>query len=783
MKLFQLFHKQDLPIPGGAYTLGALLVVATLALRVLLLPGFQIPILVIFVPAILATSTLGGFRPGLVATALACTLADYVLLPPFFAWTHPVSDAAMDLASLAVTGIATAGICALLRKAIQQSEAAKAELARALHEADRLSIEQQKTEKALRESLVRLEKVLDNQTVGAVFWDMNTGLMVDANKTFLDTTGYSEDDVTSRRLFWYNLTPPEYMEASRAEVERFLQTGRFGPYEKEYFCKDGSRKWLLFAGSSLGDNQCIEFCVDISARKKAERELVESETRLRAVLDTLPSAVFFADTDGRVVEANRSTREVWGDAPMFVDTADLSSVYKGWWPDTGKPVESLEWPMSKAVRGETVRNAVIEIRDFDGTHKFIRVFAAPVRGPDGENFGAVAVNEDISEQRRAEEALQRQANLLMQSFDAIIVWRLDGAIEWWNTGAEKLYGYSAAEAIGQETHSLLATDFLQPWAEIQTQLVESGSWEGELRHRTRDGGEVVVSARKQLLRDADGTIRVLETNRDVTERTQYEAHLRVMRDQLAHVGRLSELAQVSAGIAHELNQPLAAMMNYSNLAKRLIANPDSTHLERALDAIAKATEQAERAGLIIRRMRGFIEKRETNRVDENVNAIVEEAVALGLLGTQGDGITTELNLGENLPPICVDRVQIQQVIVNLMRNAIEAMAHSPQRTLTLSTSCSVENEVVISIRDTGPGLSKDYADRLFMPFFTTKPGGMGIGLVISHSIIEAHGGRLTVESEPGLGANFECRLPATGCEPAGNRVNVDDPMPRMAGGL
>ena len=759
MTIRRLFQRRSLPFPGGAYTLGAVLILSTLVLRTVLLHEYEIPILVIFVPAIMAAAALGGFWAGIFATALASIGADYFLLPPLFAWTLPSNNAAMDLASLGVTGLVTASICAILRSAIQQSEVAKADLAEALRAADTLALEQQKTEAALRESLERLEKVLDNQTVGAMFWDLRTGAMVDANATFLDLMGYSRSDIEERRLFWQKLTPPEYIDVSLAEIEKFQSTGRVGPYEKEYFCKDGSRKWLLFAGSSLGNNQCVEFCVDISARKKVERELVQSETRLRAVLNSLPLAVFFADTAGRVVEANRSTRDVWGDAPMFVEMADFSKEYKGWWPETGEPVGSLDWPLSKAIQGETVHDSIIEIENFDGQRKCIRAFATPVRGPNGENFGAVAVNEDVTERRLAESALKRQANLLMQSFDAIVVWRLDGAIEWWNAGAELLYGYSAGEAIGAGPHALLETVFPQPWADIRRQLIETGAWEGELRQRTRDSKEVVVSARKQLIRDSDGTMRILENNRDVTERARYEEHLHAMRNQLAHVGRLSELAQVSAGIAHELNQPLAAMMNYSNVAKRLIASEDISLLARARDAVAKAVDQAERAGLIIRRMRGFIEKRETNRSLEEVNAIVEEAVALGLLGTQGDGIEMELQLGANLPQVYADRVQIQQVIVNLMRNAIEAMASSPEKKLKVSTALRSKDKVVIAVRDTGPGFSKEIADRIFMPFFTTKPGGMGIGLVISHSIVEAHGGRLSVEAMPGMGALFECRLP------------------------
>lgn len=634
MNVFRLFQKHSLPIPGGGYTLGVILVIVTLVLRVVLLPGLQIPILVIFVPAILATATLAGFRAGVFATVVSCVCADVFLLPPHFSWIDPAASVAADLASLAITGLAVSGVCAILRKAIQQSEAAKADLAHALRAADQLAAEQKHTEKALRDSLERLERVLDNQTVGAVFWDLDTGVMIDANTAFLELLGYSRADVEQRCLYWQMLTPPEYLDMSRAEVDKFLATGRVGPYEKEYFCKDGSRKWLLFAGSSLGNNQCVEFCVDISARKRAEAALRQSEERYRMLHETMRDAFVQTTFDGKILALNDAFCELVG--------------------YSAKELHALKY------------------QDLT-PHRWHSVDAAQVSG----------------------QVLSR--------------------------------GYSDVY---------------------------------EKEYRRKDGSTIAVELRVMLSRDAQGEPETMwAIVRDLTERKQYEEHVRSMRDQLAHVGRLSELAQVSAGIAHELNQPLAAMMNYSNVAKRLIASRDETQLARAHDAIAKATDQAERAGLIIRRMRGFIEKRETKRAVEDVNTIVEEAVALGLLGTQGDGISTRLDLAEGLPEVRVDRVQIQQVIVNLMRNAIEAMAQAPQRDLTLSTAQSDDGDVVVSVRDTGQGLSKEFADRVFMPFFTTKPGGMGIGLVISQSIVEAHGGRMIVESEPGQGAVFQFRLP------------------------
>jgi two-component system sensor kinase FixL len=201
------------------------------------------------------------------------------------------------------------------------------------------------------------------------------------------------------------------------------------------------------------------------------------------------------------------------------------------------------------------------------------------------------------------------------------------------------------------------------------------------------------------------------------------------------------------------------MMNYSNVARRLIETNDASNMEKASEAIAKATDQAQRAGMIIRRMRSFIEKRETRCAIEDINSIMADAIALALIGAMGDGITTDLRLEADLPPVYVDRLQIQQVLVNLIRNAVDAMADSQQRVLTLSTARTAVNRVEVTVSDTGPGLPKDVADRIFMPFFTTKPGGMGIGLVISQSIVEAHGGQIAVETKPGQGAVFRFTVP------------------------
>ncbi len=379
----------------------------------------------------------------------------------------------------------------------------------------------------------------------------------------------------------------------------------------------------------------------------------------------------------------------------------------------------------------------------------------------------VAVIQDLTtlELERAVHAEQRAflAAIVESANDAIISKTLDGRITTWNGAAEKMFGYTAVEIIGQPVTRLFPPDRIGEEAEILDKIREGVPTERYETVRIRkDGTPLDVSVTVSPIRDPHGNIiGASKTIRDITERKLTEARLRTLSSDLSHVARVSEMGQVSAAIAHELNQPLTAVLNYTNVAKRFIAATDESAKAKAYDAVSKAGEQAVRAGQIIRRLRDFVEKRESARSLENINEITEDALALGLIGTGSSDLKITLALSDQIPPVLVDRVQIQQVLVNLMRNAVEAMSHSQTRELTVSTSVTDDGMVVIAVADTGSGVSVDLAERLFKPFVTTKPGGMGIGLAISRSIIESHGGRLSLAPNPGGGTVFQFTLPAT----------------------
>ena len=251
--------------------------------------------------------------------------------------------------------------------------------------------------------------------------------------------------------------------------------------------------------------------------------------------------------------------------------------------------------------------------------------------------------------------------------------------------------------------------------------------------------------------------------RDLTERQQTLLRLQDLQSELAHVGRVSEVATLASALAHELNQPLAAVTNYCEGARELLSGSlDEETIAEAREAMEEASKQAVRAGQIIRRLRDFITYGHTERKVEDLPRLVTEANALGLVGSREYGIEVDVNLDSAAQRVLVDRIQIQQVLLNLIRNAIEAMLESVVRVLTISSRADDEGMVRISVADTGKGLSDEVAAQLFQPFVTSKERGMGIGLSICRTIVEAHGGRIWFEHRLGGGTVFHFTIPQAG---------------------
>ncbi|HEY3847189.1 MAG TPA: PAS domain S-box protein [Acetobacteraceae bacterium] len=345
--------------------------------------------------------------------------------------------------------------------------------------------------------------------------------------------------------------------------------------------------------------------------------------------------------------------------------------------------------------------------------------------------------------------------------DAMVVIDQHGVIQQFSKAAERLFGWRAEEVYGQNVRTLMPSPYREQHDEYLGRYLDTGE------RRIIGIGRVVVGQRRNgstfpmelSVGEVSHGGRRLFTGfvRDLTERQQTRARLQEMQDELLHVSRLRSMGEMAAALAHELNQPLTATANYVAAALRLIdgPQPDLAHIRQAL---AFASGQTLRSGEIIRRLRAFVERGETSRHPEQLDALVEEASALSLVGLGDRGVTVKFVRDPNLPPVMADRVQVQQVLLNLLRNAVEAMEGSRVRELTLGTT-RWDSMVAVSVADTGSGIPPSIEAQLFQPFVTTKSEGMGIGLSVCRAIVEAHGGRLWVEPNPGGGSVFRFTLP------------------------
>jgi two-component system sensor kinase FixL len=345
--------------------------------------------------------------------------------------------------------------------------------------------------------------------------------------------------------------------------------------------------------------------------------------------------------------------------------------------------------------------------------------------------------------------------------DAMIVIDERGIIQSFSSAAERLFGYTPAEIIGQNVRMLMPS----PYREHHDGYLEHYKKTGE--RRIIGIGRVVVGQRKSgatfPIELAVGEMRSNDRRyftgfiHDITERQKTEGRLQELQSELVHISRLTAMGEMASTLAHELNQPLSSIANYLKGSYRLLAGSSEPTVQKVRDAMDKAGDQALRAGQIIKRLRDFVARGESERRVENLNKLIEEAAALALVGVKEKAIHVAFRIDPAIDLVLADKVQIQQVLLNLIRNAIESMDESERRDLVVSARFEGD-DAVVAVSDTGPGIAPEVADQLFHPFITTKRHGMGVGLSISRTIIEAHGGRIWVERNEAGGATFKFTL-------------------------
>jgi two-component system sensor kinase FixL len=443
-------------------------------------------------------------------------------------------------------------------------------------------------------------------------------------------------------------------------------------------------------------------------------------------------------------------------APALV----VAGVYGGAGPGMAATIAmaAIEFPIVVSA-GETPASAVI--RDL------ALIFVGVVSSIVGERRRqAIRESEAAAAILRSREA--HLMSILETVPDAMIVIDDQGVIQSFSKAAERLFGYDAAEVVGRNVKMLMPN----PYRDEHDSYIERYRTTGE--RRIIGIGRVVVGQRKDAstfpMELSVGEMKSGASRhftgfvRDLTDRQLTEQRLHELQSELVHISRLTALGEMSSALAHELNQPLSAIANYLNGVQRIMASKPEADPQKIRDALNKAVEQALRAGDIIRRLREFVARGETEQRIESVAKLVEEASALGLVGARQLGVRVTFNLDKRADQILVDKVQLQQVLLNLIRNAVEAMSDSPRRELTIASSTAPGGLVELTIADTGPGLAPEVRERLFQPFVTTKSQGMGVGLSICRTIVEAHGGQIWTEPGKEGGVVFHLTVPKASSE-------------------
>jgi PAS domain S-box-containing protein len=624
-------------------------------------------------------------------------------------------------------------------------------------------------ETALRESAKTLEakirRLVDANVIGIVIFNLD-GVVSEANGSFLQMVQYTREDLVTGRVRWADLTPPEWSDRDQRAIGELKRTGVFQAYEKEYFRKNGSRVPVLLGGALFesGGNEGVAFVLDLSEQKQAVEALRRVEQQAQSIVDSALDAVIAMDGNGIITDWNNEAEKIFG------------------WTR----VEAIGRRMSETIIPMRYRSAHEEgLQHFFQTgegpvlNKRIEISALRRNGEEfpvelsitplkfGETWIFSGFLRDISGRLQSEERLRRSELNLRRMTETIpeMLWSAapNGAVDYCNARVLEYTGLAQDEIAGpgwmKTVHSDDAGNLQRAW----TRSVRTGDpFQSEFRClHAPDGMYRWCVSRALPLRGFDGFIlKWYGTVVDFHERRQAQEDLRNTQAELAHVNRVMTMGELAASIAHEVNQPLASIMASGDSCTAWLAN-EPPNLERARAAAGRVIQAATQASEIVQRIRALFKKTTANTKSVNVNAVIEDTISLLRHETQRHNISLLTELEPDVPAVRADRVQLQQVILNLVMNAIESTASAdPEwRRLEIQSTVPKPGELLVAVKDTGPGIEAQQAERLFAPFFTTKPQGIGMGLSISRSIIEAHGGRLWAEKNEPHGAVFQFVLP------------------------
>lgn len=524
-----------------------------------------------------------------------------------------------------------------------------------------------------------------------------------------------------------------------------------------------------FAGTA-GGIILLAYRINRSRRQAAESERIaelrrqeasELAEELNLLIDSAHGhAIYMLDPSGRVTLWNEGAERLTG----WTEAEAVGTHGALFYPPEAK--EKPDADLASAARDGRLEQEEW-LRRKDGTRFLASVAVTALYNDDGQLRGFATILQDITRRRTAEEALRANESHLRSILsavpDAMVVIDEEGAILSFSATAETLFGYGADEVIGKNVSLLMPPP-------------DSERHDGYIRRYLETGqARIMGSVRSVSARRKNGTVFPVELSvgeatgaggrrfftafvRDLTERQRTEEKLAALQAELIHVSRISAMGAMASTLAHELNQPITAVVNYVEGAREMLGKPERADTEMIVDALDDASREALRAGNILRHLRDFIARGEVEKTVEPLIPLIREAAAFGLMDATEQGIETSFDLDPAASPVLVDKVQIQQVLINLIRNAVEAMGDSAERRLSIRGAPDRPGFVRVSVSDTGGGVPPHIAAQMFSAFVSTKIKGMGLGLSICRTIIEANGGRIWMEPRNGGGTIFHFTL-------------------------
>jgi PAS domain S-box-containing protein len=628
--------------------------------------------------------------------------------------------------------------------------------------------DRKQAEESVRQNELKFRAIFDNtfQFVGLLDID---GIIIEANRTALNAIGVTHDDVVGQAFWgtpWWTHSPDLQVQLQQGIAR--AATGELVRFEAKHFLADGNFVIVDFSLSPIFDEtgkvvMLIPEGRDITDRKQIETELQESISRYRALVTSAPVGIFQTDVVGNSIFVNQRCLELMG-----VTWAE--ALGDGWvntlHPDDRASVHA-QWYL--AVRAKQEFTSEHRFLTPQGQVNWVFVKAIGIYDESGTVTGYIGTMMDTTDRKAAAQKIQEQAALLNITTDAIIVWDLDSQIKFWNKGAESIYGWTATEAIGVRAEQLFCPDIpLETSAAFNT-VQQRGAWQGELHKLTKTGTAVTVESRWTLVRDEAGNpASILSVDTDITEKKSLE-------QQFLRAQRLESLGSLASGIAHDLNNVLTPIVGAAQLLPLTMPNLDARN-QRLLNMLV---ESSKRGSGLVKQILTFARGMDGERTVLQVRHILAEIVSVA---RQTFPKSIEINVNyasEDLWMVNVDATQIHQVLMNLFVNARDAMPNGGSLTasaenimISLERYANEANDpllqlqtplgayILITIADTGIGMTSAMLDRIFDPFFTTKETGTGLGLSTVQGIVKTHGGAIEVESEVGQGTSFKIYLPA-----------------------